>query len=118
MDTSCPSYRYTFRRDGRATYDRLSQSDGRLLDRSMGTVDSVIFERLAAALYERGFFQMEPGYGEATDHTKITVRAALPDTVKEVTEDEGAGPAALHDLHSLLRSVGTDLRWGNAIRPD
>ena len=118
MDTSCPSYRYTFRRNGRATYDRLSQSDNRLLDRSIATVDSATFERLAAALYERGFFQMKRGYVEATDHTEITVRATLPDTVKEVTDDGDAGPAALHDLQTLLRSVGTNLRWGNATRPE
>jgi hypothetical protein len=115
MIASCPSYRYTFRRDGNATYDHLSQSNGEKLERSIGTIDSVTFQRLAAAMYQRGFFQLEQCYCKVTDATSITVRATLPDTVKVVIEDEGAGPPALHDVQSMVQRIGSGLRWGNAI---
>jgi hypothetical protein len=111
MDTSCPSYRYIFRRDGRATYDRLSPSDARLLERATALLDWMTFEQLASETYERGFFRMEPSYHVATDGRQVTIRAVLADTVKTVIEDEGVGTPALHELQTLLDSVGARLQW-------
>jgi hypothetical protein len=112
MDTSCPSYRYTFRRDGRATYERLSPvGNGRLLDCTSAPLDSTSFARLAAAVYERGFFRLEPYYFEATDQTALTIRAVLPDTVKVVADNGTVGPSGLHELQALLDSAGARIPW-------
>jgi hypothetical protein len=111
MVPSCPPYRYIFRRDGKATYDRMSPRDARLLERATAIMDSMTFEQLATAAHQRGFFRMDPSYHVATDRRQVTVRAVLPDTTKTVVEDEGMGPAALHQLQALLDSVGARLQW-------
>ena len=112
MDTSCPAYRYTFRRDGRATYDSLSSVTARLVRRSTATLDSVTFAALAVAILERGFFGLQPRYSTGgTDAREVTVRALVLDTAKTVVEEEATGPPALHVLQLLLDSAGTRLSW-------
>jgi Domain of unknown function (DUF6438) len=113
MDMSaCPSYRYTYHRDGRATFDSLSIKSGKQVRRSTAALDSVTFDALARAFLHNGFFRMQPRYSTGvTDQTELIVRAALADTVKTVSEDEGKGPAELHELEQLLDSTGNRLAW-------
>jgi hypothetical protein len=110
MDTSCPSYRYTFHRDGHATYDSLSPRDGTQVRRSTAALDPVTFDQLASVFLQKGFFRMRQRYSRgATDQTEIIVRARLPDTLKTVSEDQGEGPSELHELEQLVDSIGNRL---------
>jgi hypothetical protein len=112
MDTSCRAYRYSYRRDGSATYDSLSPKDGKEVRRSTAALDPVTFNALARAFLEKGFFRMQPRYSRGvTDQTEIILRAGLPDTVKTVSEDQGEGPPELHDLERLLDSLGVRFGW-------
>ena len=112
MDTSCASYRYTFRSNGRATYDSLSPVNAGLVQRATAAVDSATFAALAGAVLERGFFHLQERYSTGTtDVREVTVRAVLSDTVKTVVEEEATGPTALHIVQLLLDSVATRLPW-------
>jgi hypothetical protein len=112
MNTSCKAYRYTYHRDGRAIYDSLSPVNARLVQRARATLDPATFARLARAVLDRGFFQLQPVYSTGTtDVTVVTVRAVLPDTLKTVVEEEAIGPPALHEVQSLLDSIGGELSW-------
>jgi hypothetical protein len=117
MDTSCRTYRYTYHRDGHAIFDSLSPVDARLVQRATAALDSATFARLTRAVFDRGFFRLQPVYSTGTtDVTYITVRAVLPDTVKTVVEEEATGPAALHEIQGMLDSIGSQLSWEVAPR--
>ena len=112
MDTACDAYRYTYYRNGRAVHDSLSPVDAQLLQKATAALDSATFVALAQVVFDRGFFRMKPSYSTGTtDIRQVTVRAVLRDRVKEVIEEESVGPAALHDVQSLLDSVGKQLAW-------
>jgi hypothetical protein len=112
MDTSCRVYRYTYHRSGRAIFDSLSPVDAKLVQRSTAVLNPATFDALAQAVFDDGFFRLEPRYSTGTtDIVEITVRVGLPDTVKMVVEEAGAGPAALHGVQSLLDSIGRRLSW-------
>ena len=119
MDTSCKAYRYTYHRDRQAVYDSLSPVDARLVQRATGALDSMTFDTLARAILARGFFRLQPEYSTGrTDTREVTVRAVLADMVKTVVEEEATGPAALHEVQSLLDSLGRRLYWQVVQRAD
>ncbi len=112
MDTSCKAYRYTYHRKGHAMYDSLSPVDARLVQQATATLDSSTFAALARAVLAGGFFRLQPRYSAGvTDTREATVQAVLLDTVKTVVEEDDAGPAAFHEVQSLLDSLGERLSW-------
>jgi hypothetical protein len=112
MDTSCKAYRYTYHRNGRAMYDSLSPVDALPLQRAAAALDSVTFATLAREVVDHGFFRLRSRYSTGTTGIReVTVRAVLADTVKTVVEEEAIGPTALHEVQSLLDSIGGELSW-------
>ena len=104
----------TLRRDGRATLLHTGKARFGTTDRtSSGTVSAADFERLAALLVARGFFDMQDEYRDPTlaDGAWVVTAAVAEGRAKSVRDANEAGPRALRDIEDAIEAVRVAIAW-------
>jgi hypothetical protein len=101
------------RRDGTATMVRTGKARHGTTDRTFaGSVPAADFQRLAALLVSKGFFQLQDEYRDPTvaDGSWVTTSAA-GDQAKTVVDSNAAGPANLKEIEDAVEAVRASITW-------
>lgn len=108
----------TFRLDGTATLTNTGKERFRTSDRSFtGSVARVDFDRLAALLISRGFFDLRDEYRDPNlaDGDWITTSAVRDGRTKKVLDRNEAGPPGLRAIEEAIEGVRAGITWVPAI---
>jgi hypothetical protein len=104
----------TLRHDGTATLRNIGKERFRTSDRSFtGIVARADFDRLAALLISRGFFDMRDEYRDPTlaDGSWISTTAVRDGRTKTVLDANEAGPEDLRAIESAIEAVRAAITW-------
>ena len=103
----------TLRRDGTATMVRTGKARFGTTDRtSTGSVPAAEFQRLAALMVSKGFYQLQDEYRDPAlaDGSWVTTTAS-GDQPKTVVDSNAAGPANLREIEDAIEAVRTSITW-------
>lgn len=109
----------TLRRDGSATLAHAGKARFGTRDRAFtGRVADEDFDRLAALLVSRGFFDLQDEYRDPrmADGAWVTTTAIGDGRTKTVVDSNAAGPAALRDVEEAVEAVRAAIAW-TAVSP-
>jgi hypothetical protein len=104
----------TLRRDGAATLEKTGKARFRTSDQSFtARVTRADFDRLAALLVSRGFFEMRDEYRDPSlaDGAWITTSAVRDGNAKKVLDSNEAGPPALKAIEEAIEGVRASITW-------
>ena len=109
----------TLKKDGTATFVRTGKSRFGTTDQAFtGTVAAADFQRLAALIVAKGFFEMQDEYRDPNlaDGGFVTTTAQAEARTKTVVDSNGAGPAALREIEDAIEAVRASISWTPASR--
>jgi hypothetical protein len=104
----------TLRRGGAATLVQTGKARFGTTDRSFtGAVSAADFERLAALLAARGFFEMRDEYRDPdlADGAWVTTTAVADGRTKNVFDGNEAGPAPLREIEDAIEALRARIDW-------